>query len=86
MIHQLIAIKDVKAGFFSKPVAVPSDGSGVRSFQDAVNDKSTDYSKHPRDYSIWNIGTYDDQSGECISTKPVQLAEAIALQTPSTPA
>lgn len=79
MIHQLIAVKDVKAGHYAKPVAVPTDAVGVRAFQDAVNDKSTEYAKHPEDYEIWNIGTYDDNSGKVVASEPRQLASAVAL-------
>lgn len=79
MIHQLIAVFDVKVGAYSKPVAVPADGAAIRSFQDAVNDKTTEYNKHPADYSLFNIGTYDDISGEVVAIKPKILAQASSL-------
>jgi len=79
MIHQVIAVQDIKVGAFSKPVAVPTDGAGVRAFQDAVNDPSTEYNKHPEDYSIFNLGTFNDQTGELITAKPTHLASAVAL-------
>lgn len=75
----MIAIFDVKIGAYARPVAVPADGAAIRSFQDAVNDKSTEYNKHPEDYSIFNIGTYDDVSGEFLSKKPTILAQAASL-------
>lgn len=81
MLHQVIAIFDIKVGAFAKPVAVPADGAGVRAFQDAVNDPNTEYHKHPEDYSVWNIGTYDDNTAIMESKKPIQLAQAIALKT-----
>lgn len=81
MIHQMVAVFDVKVGAYARPVAVPLDGAAVRSFQDAVNDKSTEYAKHPEDYSIFNIGTYDDATGELVSKKPVCLAQAVSLIT-----
>nr|DAV45133.1 MAG TPA: DNA binding protein [Microviridae sp.] len=79
MLHQIIAIQDIKIGTFSKPVAVPSDGAGVRAFGDAVNDQNTEYAKHPEDYSIWNLGSFCDQSGEFTNKKPTMLASAVAL-------
>lgn len=82
MIHQVIAVKDVKAGHYAKPVAVPTDAVGVRAFADAVNDSSSEYFKHPEDYEIWNIGTYDDNTGELVASQPRQLANAIALLKP----
>lgn len=83
MIHQIIAVYDVKSACYARPVAVPADGAAIRSFQDAVNDKSTEYHKHPEDYAMFNIGTYDDQSGEITSSKPRQLAQAASLLDPT---
>jgi len=83
MIHQMVAVFDVKCGAYARPVAVPSDGAAIRSFMDAVNDNSTEYAKHPEDYSMFNLGTYDDSTGEMISKKPLQLAQACALKTVS---
>lgn len=79
MIHQMLSVFDVKAGCYARPVAMLSDAVGVRAFQDAVNDKSTEYAKHPEDYSIFNVGTFDDSTGEFTSSKPTQLAQACVL-------
>ena len=79
MIHQLIAVYDFKSAAYARPVAVPADGAAIRSFQDAVNDKSTAYAKHPEDYQLFNIGTYDDITGEIISKKPALLTQASSL-------
>lgn len=79
MIHQMVAVFDVKTGSYARPIAVPADGAAVRSFQDAVNDAGTEYNKHPEDYAMFNIGTYDDISGEIIATKPRILAQASSL-------
>jgi len=83
MLHQMVAVFDVKVGAYARPVAVPSDGAAVRSFQDAVNAGDNEYSKHPEDYSMFNLGTYDDSTGEFISTAPRQLAQAVSLKTVS---
>lgn len=79
MLHQLVATFDVKTGVYARPTAFITDAQAVRSFGEAVNDKSTEFNKHPEDYSIFNIGTYDDNTGEIVSTKPVQLAQAVVL-------
>lgn len=79
MIHKIVAVQDIKVGAFSKPVAVPTEGAGVRAFADAVNDPNTEYSKHPEDYSMFVLGTFDDNTGEFVNQKPFQLAQAVAL-------
>jgi len=80
MLHTMIAVKDAKIGSFARPVAVVNEATGVRAFADAVNDASTEYHKHPEDYTIWSLGTYDDQTGVFNNlVVPVQLANAVAL-------
>lgn len=80
MIHTLIAVKDAKVGSFARPVPVVNAATGVRAFADAVNDPSTEYHKHPEDYTIWELGTFDDQTGLFQnSASPTLLANAVAL-------
>lgn len=67
MIHKIVAILDRKAEAFLKPIFVQSDGSAVRSFTDAVNDPSTEFSKHPEDYSMWSLGEFNDATGVFIA-------------------
>jgi len=76
----MIAVKDAKIGSFARPVCVVNEATAVRAFADAVNDPTTEYHKHPEDYTIWSIGTYDDQTGQFMnSASPTQLALAVAL-------
>lgn len=80
MIHTMLAVKDAKVGSFARPVPVVNAATGVRAFADAVNDPSTEYFKHPDDYSIWELGTFDDQTGTFTnSASPTQLATGVAL-------
>lgn len=79
MIHILVATYDIKTGVYARPTAFITDAQAVRSFGEAVNDKTTEFNKHPEDYSIFNIGSYDDNTGEIKPSKPVQLAQAVVL-------
>jgi hypothetical protein len=85
MIHELIAIYDLKAQLYGKPVCVVSDASAIRSFGDAVNDPQTEYNKHPEDYILFNIGQYDDSTGNFEQSTPTELAKALALKERATP-
>lgn len=57
------AIMDSKVGAFSPPMYFRSKGEAVRSFLDALSDQSTTLSKHPRDYQMFLVGSFDDQTG-----------------------
>lgn len=62
------AIMDSKVGAFSPPMYFRSKGEAVRAFLDALSDTSTTLSKHPRDYQLFLLGTFDDQSGGLVAT------------------
>lgn len=80
MIHELIAVYDIKAQIYGKPVCAQSHASAIRSFGDAVNDQNTEYNKHPEDFILFAIGQYDDSTGNFEQDKPKELAKALALK------
>jgi hypothetical protein len=80
MLHKIVAVYDSTAQAYLKPIFVQSDGAAVRSFEDAVNDPSTEFSKHPDDYSIQSLGEFDDSNATFIlHQNPDVLAKAAAL-------
>lgn len=80
MVLRSFSIFDSKIGAFHPPFFAPTDGSAVRSFQDLVNDQSTSISRHPRDYSLWCLGVWNDSTGRMEAfDHNVQVVEAHAL-------
>lgn len=78
----VIAIRDQKANNFTQPFTAPSIGIALRSWGDQINDPKNaelDQARHPEDFAMWHIGEYDDNTGEMIPCKPVQLAVAASL-------
>jgi len=73
MILKVFAVRDMKAQAFLQPFYSPSLGSALRAFGDAVGDVSCPFSKHPEDYVLYEIGAYDDNSGDLESLSPVKL-------------
>lgn len=67
MIKLIFAVLDHKAGFYSEmPIfQFRSVGEAKRSFSDMVNDVKADnaIAKHPEDYSLCFIGTYNPITG-----------------------
>lgn len=63
MKHRLFLIRDTKAELYSQLLSYPANGVALRQFADAVNDKGSDYGKHPEDYNLFQVGEYDDQTG-----------------------
>lgn len=81
MLHRIVSIYDLKAQVYSKPIFVPNTGSAIRAWGDAINakDSPNEYTRHPEDYIMFDLGEYDDTTGAINSSLPVELARALAL-------
>lgn len=72
---QVVSIYDRALDAFSRPVFVNSVGQAIRSFGDEVNNVQSEMSKHPDDYDLYHLGSFDDSSGKFVCLdEPKQLA------------
>lgn len=60
---QAFAVFDEKASCYDKPFFMPTWAMAKRMFGDAVNQVDTAVSKHPADYKLYGLGTFDVESG-----------------------
>jgi hypothetical protein len=67
MIQYRCSVHDKATGLFSRPVYVASPAQAIRSFSDEVNRKGDDnpLNRHPADYGLYQLGTFDDEAGTC---------------------
>lgn len=81
MLYVMFSVYDKAVGVYGRPMFLRSEGEAVRVFQDEVNRRADDnmLSKHPQDYSLHRVGTWDDDTGEPIQEHPKRLAEATSL-------
>lgn len=75
-------VYDRKALVYNAPFFAVADGSAARSFADLANDLSTTIGRHPMDYVLFRVGSFDDTSGVLLSDTAVHIADAHALVTP----
>lgn len=61
--RMLLALRDVKVGRFLAPVAVLTPGEAERWYSEAIRSEGTMVGKYPNDFPLYQIGTYDDESG-----------------------
>lgn len=79
MILRGYTIYDVKALQYHSPWFAVSDGAAIRSFSDMANDTNTTIGRHPRDYTLFFVGTYDDNNGLFTAIHPpVHVMDAAA--------
>ena len=68
MQNKILTIYDCKAEAYGRPFVARSTGEGLRSFTDEVNSGREDsqLSNHPEDFTLFEIGTFDDVKGEIL--------------------
>lgn len=87
MIMKVFSIYDGKGKCYGLPFFMAQVGVAARAFGDLVNDDQSAVCKHPADYTLYQVGVFDDESGlfENVSpqvlighgsdfAKPIQLA------------
>lgn len=75
-----VAIFDSAAAAFQRPWFVPHAPMAVRAFQDEATRQESEIAKHPADYVLFELGTFDEESGKMENlASPRQLVRAIDL-------
>jgi len=62
MLHKVFTVFDAKAESYLPPFYQVSSGMACRVFEDTVNDPGHQFHRHPGDFTLFEVGTFDDQS------------------------
>lgn len=71
MITHAYSVYDRKGLIYNVPFFAISDGAAVRSFSDLVNDRNTTVGRHPLDFVLFRVGSFDDSTGMLIPIVPI---------------
>lgn len=63
MRHKVFSVYDSKAEAYLQPFFSITAGQATRSFSDACLDQNHQFHKHAGDYTLFEIGTYEDETG-----------------------
>jgi len=63
MILKAFCLLDTKVSAFATPFFMPHIGNAVRACAELGQDMTTTVGRHPADFHLYEIGTYDDQTG-----------------------
>lgn len=72
---KIFSVYDSKAKTYNTPFFVKEIGQAVRSFTDLTLDMRSDVAKHPEDYSLFYLASFDDEDG---LIDPLQTPECVA--------
>ena len=63
MQQRIYTVYDSKAEAYMKPFFTTTKGLALRSFVDEANKPGTSLNTYPSDYTLFEIGMYDEQKG-----------------------
>ncbi len=76
---QLYAIFDMCSGAYEKPFFSTADDLVRREFLNAATAADTPIAQHPKDYSLWRLGNFDDNTGEVKNENNECLCTALEI-------
>lgn len=78
----VFAVYDSKVGRYAQPFQMLAKGAAIRMFQDLANDPNTTVCKHPHDFTLMELGEYDESTGTFTNhTAPLNLGLAVHFKT-----
>lgn len=82
MILKIFTVYDSKIGAYLPPIYLQSTGHAMRQFEDSVNEEGHAFNKHPADYTIFELGSFDDSNSQfTLLDAKVPLATAVECLT-----
>ena len=64
MIHNVFSVRDQAADAYLPPFVLPRIEMAKRVFAQAVNSESHQFGQAPADYTLFCLGTFDDETGK----------------------
>lgn len=61
---KVFSVYDIKSELYSAPFYMVTRGEAIRAFKDAANDPNIAIGKHPSDFKLVYIGSFDEETGQ----------------------
>lgn len=74
---KLFCVYDSKAECYGTPFFMPTRGMAERAFGNLVNDPQSSIHRNPEDFTLYEVGEFDDSTGVVNATLPVNLGIAL---------
>ena len=86
MIHKIFAIHDTQARAYLPPFFLHQTEMAIRTFRDCINSDDHQFGRNPGDYTLFEIGNYDDELGQITNHKePIMLGNGLKYTNGSMP-
>lgn len=82
----VIATRDIKTDSYGRPITIQHLGAAIRAFEDQIQGKTPngdpDLINHPEDFELYQLGFYNDATGEFTNEK-LQIAVGANYRKPT---
>lgn len=80
MTNLMFSVYDEKSEAFLLPFFLQTKGQAIRAITDCVNDTNHTFYKHPSDYTLFELGSFDDSTGLFV-TKKTSIGNLVEFKT-----
>ena len=77
MISHVYAVFDRASGVYDRPFPALTDQAAIRSFGDVVMDTSHPIGKHPGDFTLMRVGSWNDNTGKLEGSVPEKIINGL---------
>lgn len=77
----IFTVYDEKSEAYLQPFFLDTIGQAQRAVTDCVNDSNHQFGRHPSDYTLFQLGEYDDSTGKITSPVPKSLGCLVEFKT-----
>lgn len=85
MLLHIVSVFDKATLAYMRPWVALSTGQAIRIFEDEVQNPQSELARHPEDYSLFKVGTFNDATGEIAGCEPMCLRRAHEVPQKPTP-
>lgn len=71
------AIYDAKAAAYMQPFTSTNHATAIRMWEAAVKQEGSQFNQHAEDFSMWHIGSFNEDDGTIEPVIPVSIARAL---------
>ncbi len=79
MKHEIFAVFDMAVEAFMEPWPSPTVAFAIRSFGEACAKEGHQMQKHPEDYCLYHVGTFEDGVLQGFEPRKIAMASSYAM-------
>jgi len=79
MLLAIFSVWDSKAAAYIQPFFASNNNVAIRMFETACRDQSHDFHRHAEDYTLFRIGSFDQEKGDLMPQNIEAIARAHEL-------